>query len=163
MSKAEIKPSDRPLVPAALEVAERTGNPAASIALSDGTVITGKTGSLLGASAAMLLNALKRLAGISDEIDLISPKVIEPIQKLKVDHLGNHNPRLHTDEILIALSICAAEADNARRAFDKLSELEGCDVHSTVILSSVDRDIFRKLGVNLTCEPEYQTNKLYHR
>lgn len=163
MSKAGIKPSDRPLVPAALEVAERTGNPAASIALSDGTVITGKTGSLLGASAAMLLNALKRLAGIPDEIDLISPKVIEPIQKLKVDHLGNHNPRLHTDEILIALSICAAEDDNARRAFDKLSELEGCDVHSTVILSSVDRDIFRKLGVNLTCEPEYQTNKLYHR
>ena len=163
MSKAGIKPSDRPLVPAALEVAERTGNPAASIALSDGTVITGKTGSLLGASAAMLLNALKRLAGIPDEIDLISPKVIEPIQKLKVDHLGNHNPRLHTDEILIALSICAAEDDNARRAFDRLSELEGCDVHSTVILSSVDRDIFRKLGVNLTCEPEYQTNKLYHR
>ena len=163
MSKAGIKPSDRPLVPAALEVAERTGNPAASIALSDGTVITGKTGSLLGASAAMLLNALKRLAGIPDEIDLISPKVIEPIQKLKVDHLGNHNPRLHTDEILIALSICAAEDDNARLAFDKLSELEGCDVHSTVILSSVDRDIFRKLGVNLTCEPEYQTNKLYHR
>ena len=111
----------------------------------------------------MLLNALKTLAGIPDEIDLISPKVIEPIQKLKVDYLGNHNPRLHTDEILIALSICAADDENARRAFDKLSELNGCDVHSTVILSSVDRDIFRKLGVNLTCEPEYQTNKLYHR
>lgn len=111
----------------------------------------------------MLLNALKTLAGIPDEIDLISPKVIEPIQKLKVDYLGNRNPRLHTDEILIALSICAAEDENARRAFDMLSKLEGCDVHSTVILSSVDRDIFRKLGVNLTCEPEYQTNKLYHR
>lgn len=163
MSKAGIKPSDRPLVPAALELAQRTGNPAASIELPDGTVITGKTGSLLGASSAMLLNALKTLAGIPDDIDLISPKVIEPIQKLKVDYLGNHNPRLHTDEILIALSICAAEDDNARRAFDQLSKLEGCDVHSTVILASVDRDIFRKLGVNLTCEPEYQTNKLYHR
>ena len=163
MDKAGIKPSDRPLVPAALEIASRTGNPAAAITLSDGTVITGKTGSLLGASSAMLLNALKTLAGIPDEIDLISPKVIEPIQKLKVDYLGNHNPLLHTDEVLIALSICAADDVNARRAFDKLSELNGCDVHSTVILSSVDRDIFRKLGVNLTCEPEYQTNKLYHR
>ncbi len=163
MDKAKITPADRPIVPAALKLAADTGKPAAAISLADGTVITGKTGKLLGASSAMLLNALKELAGIPDELDLISPTVIEPIQKLKVEHLGNHNPLLHTDEVLIALSICAADNENARRAIDKLPELSGCDVHSTVILSSVDRDIFRKLGINLTCEPEYQSNKLYHR
>ncbi|MGN1188325.1 MAG: DUF1846 domain-containing protein [Lachnospiraceae bacterium] len=163
MDKAKITPDDRPIVPAALKLAADTGKPAAAISLADGTVITGKTGKLLGASSAMLLNALKELAGIPDELDLISPTVIEPIQKLKVEHLGNHNPLLHTDEVLIALSICAADNENARRAIDKLPELSGCDVHSTVILSSVDRDIFRKLGINLTCEPEYQSNKLYHR
>lgn len=163
MDKAKISVNDRAIVPAALALAESTGNPAAAIELADGTVITGKTGSLLGASSAMLLNALKKLAGIDDDIDLISPTVIEPIQKLKVEHLGNHNPLLHTDEVLIALSICAAGNELARRAVKKLSELAGCDVHSTVILSSVDRDIFRKLRVNLTCEPEYQSNKLYHR
>lgn len=163
MDKAKISVNDRAIVPAALALAEATGNPAAAIELADGTVITGKTGSLLGASSAMLLNALKKLAGIDDDIDLISPTVIEPIQKLKVDHLGNRNPLLHTDEVLIALSICAADNKLARRAVEKLSDLAGCDVHSTVILSSVDRDIFRKLGVNLTCEPEYQSNKLYHR
>ena len=163
MDKAKITPADRPIVPAALKLAADTGKPAAAISLADGTVITGKTGKLLGASSAMLLNALKELAGIPDELDLISPTVIEPIQKLKVEHLGNHNPLLHTDEVLIALSICAADNENARRAIDKLLELSGCDVHSTVILSSVDRDIFRKLGINLTCEPEYQSNKLYHR
>lgn len=163
MDKAKISVNDRAIVPAALALAEATGNPAAAIELADGTVITGKTGSLLGASSAMLLNALKKLAGIDDDIDLISPTVIEPIQKLKVEHLGNHNPLLHTDEVLIALSICAAGNELARRAVKKLSELAGCDVHSTVILSSVDRDIFRKLRVNLTCEPEYQSNKLYHR
>ena len=163
MDKAKITTDDRPIVPAALKLTADTGKPAAAISLADGTVITGKTGKLLGASSAMLLNALKELAGIPDELDLISPTVIEPIQKLKVEHLGNHNPLLHTDEVLIALSICAADNENARRAIDKLPELSGCDVHSTVILSSVDRDIFRKLGINLTCEPEYQSNKLYHR
>ena len=163
MDKAKITPDDRPIVPAALKLAADTGKPAAAISLADGTVITGKTGKLLGASSAMLLNALKELAGIPDELDLISPTVIEPIQKLKVAHVGNQKPLLHTDEVLIALSICAADNENARRAIDKLPELSGCDVHSTVILSSVDRDIFRKLGINLTCEPEYQSNKLYHR
>lgn len=163
MDKAKITPNDRPIVPAALKLAADTGKPAAAISLADGTVITGKTGKLLGASSAMLLNALKKLAGIPDELDLISPTVIEPIQKLKVEHLGNHNPLLHTDEVLIALSICAADNEDARHAIDRLPELTGCDVHSTVILSSVDKDIFRKLGINLTCEPEYQSNKLYHR
>ena len=163
MDKAKITPDDRPIVPAALKLAADTGKPAAAISLADGTVITGKTGKLLGASSAMLLNALKTLAGIPDELDLISPTVIEPIQKLKVEHLGNHNPLLHTDEVLIALSICAADNENARHAIDRLPEIAGCDVHSTVILSSVDKDIFRKLGINLTCEPEYQSNKLYHR
>lgn len=163
MDKAKISVNDRPLVPAALELAKKTGLPAASICLSDQTVITGKTGDLLGASSAMLLNALKTLAGIDDEIELISPTVIEPIQKLKTDHFGSINPRLHTDEVLIALSICAADNELARRAIDKLPELEGCDVHSTVILSQVDRDVFRKLHVNVTCEADYETNKLYHR
>ena len=121
-----------------------------------------KTSSLLGASSAALLNALKELAGIPDEIKLISPTVIEPIQHLKVEHMGNRNPRLHTDEILIALTISAVTDTNAERAMEQLSNLKGCEAHSTVILSQVDEGVFGKLGVNLTCEPAYQTNRLYH-
>ena len=109
------------------------------------------------------MNALKELANIADPINLISPTVIEPIQKLKVDHMGNHNPRLHTDEILIALAICAVTDVNAAQAMDQLEKLRGCEAHSSVILSSVDEGVFAKLGVNLTCEPCYQTNKLYHK
>ena len=131
--------------------------------LNDGRIITGKTSSLLGASSALLLNALKTLAGIDDDVHLISPTIIEPIQKLKTEHLGNRNPRLHTDEILIALSICAATDARAARAMAALAELAGCEVHSSVILSQVDSDVFKKLGVNLTCEPVYQTKKLYHK
>ena len=122
-----------------------------------------KGSSLLGASSALLLNALKTLAGIDDDVHLISPTIIEPIQKLKTEHLGNRNPRLHTDEILIALSICAATDARAARAMAALAELAGCEVHSSVILSQVDSDVFKKLGVNLTCEPVYQTKKLYHK
>ena len=113
--------------------------------------------------SALLLNALKTLAGIDDDVHLISPTIIEPIQKLKTEHLGNRNPRLHTDEILIALSICAATDARAARAMAALAELAGCEVHSSVILSQVDSDVFKKLGVNLTCEPVYQTKKLYHK
>ena len=134
-----------------------------AIELNDGRIITGKTSTLLGAAAAALLNALKVLAGIPDEIKLISPTVIEPIQHLKVAHMGNRNPRLHTDEILIALTICAVTDDNAEMAMEQLSNLSGCEAHSTVILSQVDEGMFGKLGLNLTCEPAYQTNKLYHR
>ena len=153
----------RKTVPAALAVAERTGEPATAIELSDGRVITGQTSALLGASSAALLNALKVLAGIPDELNLISPTVIEPIQHLKVDHMGNRNPRLHTDEVLIARAISAATDENAARAMDHLSDLKDCDAHSTVILSQVDDGMFKKLGVNITCEPAYQNSKLYHK
>ena len=162
LSSAGISTEQRKPVAAALGVAERTGAPAVAIELSDGRMITGKTSSLLGASAAALLNALKVLAGIDDSIHLISPTVIEPIQKLKVDHMGNHNPRLHTDEVLIALSICAVTDENAAAAMKQLEQLRGCEAHSTVILSRVDENVFHKLGVNMTCEPQYQTKKLYH-
>ena len=152
----------RTTVQPALELADHTGEPAVAIELNDGRIITGKTSSLLGASSAALLNALKELAGIPDEIKLISPTVIEPIQHLKVEHMGNRNPRLHTDEILIALTISAVTDTNAERAMEQLSNLKGCEAHSTVILSQVDEGVFGKLGVNLTCEPAYQTNRLYH-
>ena len=111
----------------------------------------------------MLLNALKALAGIDDDAKLISPETIEPIQDLKINHLGNKNPRLHTDEVLIALSISASTNDDAKRAVDQLHNLKGLDVHSSVILSQVDVNIFRRLGVNLTCEPVYQNQALYHK
>jgi uncharacterized protein (UPF0371 family) len=149
-------------VATAKQKAEATGMPAASIQLGDGTIVTGKTSSLLGASAAVLLNALKVLGGIHDDIHLISPIVIEPIQRLKVGFLGNHNPRLHTDEILIALSISAATNPTAQLALDQLPRLRGCEAHSSVILSQIDSSVLRKLGINLTCEPHYQTKKLYH-
>ncbi len=163
MKKAGITGADRKPVSAALTKAEITGAPAAAIELSDGRIITGKTSALLGASSAMLLNALKALAGIPDSTLLISPSVIEPIQKLKVNHLGNENPRLHTDEVLIALSICAAEDENAKSALGQLKNLEGCEMHSSVMLSHVDLSIFRRLKVNVTCEAVYQKQKLYHR
>ena len=162
MKQAGITPDDRPVIAAALKKAEETGDPAAAIELPNGKVVTGKTSSLLGASSAMLLNALKELGGIDDEIELISPAIIEPIQDLKVNHLGNRNPRLHTDEILIALTICAATDRRAETAMQQIEKLKGCEVHSSVILSPVDVSTFRKLGVNLTCEPVYQNKKLYH-
>jgi uncharacterized protein (UPF0371 family) len=124
--------------------------------LPDGRIITGRTSDLLGASSALLLNALKALAGMQDALHLMSPVVLDPIQHLKVDHLGNRNPRLHTDEVLIALSICAATNPLAELAMEQLSKLRGCEVHSSVILSAVDEKIFKRLGVNLTCEPRYK-------
>ena len=156
MKKAEISPADRSVIGPALQKAAITGTPAASIELPDGRIITGKTSDLLGASSALLLNALKALAGLDDSIHMISPTIIEPIQRLKTSHLGNRNPRLHTDEVLIALSICAATDKNAEIAMQQLSKLRGCEVHSSVILASVDEKIFRRLGLNLTCEPIYQ-------
>ncbi|MBE5807575.1 MAG: DUF1846 domain-containing protein [Clostridiales bacterium] len=163
MNTLSIDETVRPTVPAARAVAERTGEPATAIELPDGRVVTGKTSALLGASSAALLNALKTLAGIPDEIKLISPQVIQPIQHLKVDHMGNRNPRLHTDEVLIALAMSAATDANAHLAMDQLGALQSCDAHSTVILSHVDDSVFGKLGVNITCEPVYQNNNLYHK
>ena len=163
MNQAGVTVEDRRVVRPALERAEQTGMPAAAIELENGEIITGKTSSLLGASAAVLLNALKHLGGLSHAMPLISPIVIEPIQNLKTRHLGNQNPRLHTDEILVALSICAATNPAAELALRQLPKLRGCEAHSSVILSQVDETTFRKLGVNLTCEPKYQTKKLYHK
>ena len=156
MKKAGVEPEQRRVVAPALARAEETGLPAAAMELPDGRIVTGKTSDLLGASAALLLNALKALGGIRDELHLISPVVIDPIQHLKVDHLGNRNPRLHTDEVLIALSISAATNPTAELAMEQLSKLRGCEVHSSVILSAVDEKTFKRLGVNLTCQPRYK-------
>jgi len=155
MKKAGVSEKDRKVIAKALEKEEKTNAPAAALMLPDKTIVTGRTSDLLGASAALLLNALKALAGIEDSVHLISPAVIEPIQLLKTKHFGNRNPRLHTDEALIALSICAATDPKAELAMQQLSKLRGCEVHSTVILSSVDEKVFKRLGMNLTCEPAY--------
>ena len=163
MNSIGLSSADRPVVAAATARAEETGAPAVSIELPDGTIVTGKTSSLLGASSACLMNALKKLAGINKELLLIAPSVIEPIQHLKVEHLGNHNPRLHTDELLIALSICAVTNPLAELAIDQLGRLRGCEAHSSVILSRVDENLFSKIGVNITYEPKYQAKKLYHK
>ncbi len=144
MKQAGTSIADRTVVAAANRRAEETGDPAVAIELPDGTIVTGKTSALLGASSAMLLNALKKLAGIAKEVKLIAPEIIEPIQKLKVGHLGNRNPRLHTDEVLIALSICAVNEPKAALALKQLEKLKCCEVHSTVILSSVDENVFGK-------------------
>lgn len=161
MKQAHISTDDRKVTSAALIRAEVTGAPAAALELEDGRMITGKTSDLLGASAALLLNTLKELAEIPHETHVISPASIEPIQKLKTAYLGSKNPRLHTDEVLIALSSSAATSDVAKKALEQLPKLKGCQVHSSVMLSSVDRTIFQKLAVQLTCEPVYEHKKLY--
>ena len=163
MNSLGIGPEDRPVVAAALKREEETGAPAVAMEMHDGTIITGKTSSLLGASSACLVNALKYLAGIDKKLPLIAPGVIQPIQHLKVEHLGNHNPRLHTDELLIALAICAVTNPMAEYAMDQLDKLRGCEAHSSVILSHVDADLFKKLGVNISFEPRYQAKKLFHK
>lgn len=164
MRQAGISMEDRLVAQAALKREAETEHPAMGIELPDGTIVTGKTGDLLGASAAAILNALKVLAGIPHEIKLVSPEAIEPIQRLKIKYLGSHNPRLHTDEILIALSTTAATDDNARLAIEQLSKLKGCEAHSTVLLSSVDEQLLKKIGVSLTCEPKYEEeDRKYHR
>ena len=163
MNSLGLTPEDRPVVAAALEKAEKTGGPAVALELNDGRIVTGKTSSLLGASSACLLNAVKALAGIDKKLPLIAPGVIEPIQHLKVEHLGNHNPRLHTDELLIALSICSVTNPMAGCAIEQLDNLKGCEAHSSVILSHVDEDLFKKLGINISFEPRYQAKKLYHK
>ena len=163
MRQAGLGIEDRPVVAAAPARAEETGRPAVAIQLPDGQLVSGRTSDLLGPSAAALLNAVKGICGFPRECNLIARSVIEPIQKLKVDILGNHNPRLHSDEVLVALSISAAMSGEAERACKHLRDLRGCEAHSTVILPPVDADIYRKLGINLTCEPNYQTKKLFHR
>nr|WP_314986937.1 DUF1846 domain-containing protein [uncultured Stomatobaculum sp.] len=162
MKQAGVTANNRPVVHAALLKAEVTGAPAAALELPDGRIVTGKTSELLGASAAVLLNAVKTLGDIPDEIKLISPTVIEPVQTLKVKYLGSKNPRLHTDEILIALSMNAASDPNAAHALEQLKKLRGCQVHTSVMLSEVDIRIMNKLGLQLTSEPRYENKKIYH-
>lgn len=163
MKQASINTDERKVIPMALMRQENTGHPAAAIELADGRIITGKTTDLLGASAAVLLNALKILGGIDHDRHLISRAAIEPIQTLKTDYLGSLNPRLHTDEILIALSMSAATDASAKLALAQIPKLKGCEVHSTVILSSVDEKTFKRLGMHLTSEPTYEINKMYHK
>ncbi len=163
LKQLNLDPQSRPVVLPALRKAEQTGEPAVAIQLNDGRIVTGKTGEFLGASASALLNALKMLAGIDDKEQLIAPLFIEPVQALKVNFMGSLNPRLHTDETLMALSICAVTNENARRALDKLSELNGCEFHSSVILSAIDEKTLKKLGMHLTFEPRHQTKKLYYK
>ena len=163
MQQLNLTDEDRPVISACRRRAEATAGPAAAIQLPSGALVTGKTSSLLGASAALLLNALKQLAGIPQPEKLIPPEVIGPIQNLKLNYLGNSNPRLHTDEVLVALSITAAGSPKAALALGQLPQLSGCEVHTSVILSQVDENVFRRLGVNLTCDPKYQTHKLYHK
>ena len=165
MNQADLTVGQREVEKQAHARSESTGGaPAAAIELPDGTVVTGKTGPLLGAASSALLNALKKLAGIDQELDLVSAAAIEPIQTLKTNYLGSKNPRLHTDEILIALSSSAAQNPTAAAALKQLSHLKGCDMHSTVILSSVDMDTVKKLGMYLTCEPAYEeADRMYHK
>lgn len=162
MKHSKISPERRHVVSRCLELSKEIFAPAACMELPDGTLVTGKTSNLLGASAAVLLNAVKTLGGIPHNIHLIAPSAIEPIQKLKTNYLGSKNPRLHTDEVLIALSMCAATDENAQIALDQLPLLKGCQVHTSVMLSDVDIKIFQKLGVQLTSEPVYEHKKLYH-
>ncbi len=164
MKQAEVTADDRAVVGAALnKSAEHNHEPAVAIELSDGRIITGRNTKLLGASSAALLNAVKAIGGIDDSIHLIAPTVIEPIQQLKTGILGNHNPRLHSDEVLIALTISATQNEEAYLAKEQLKKLNKCEAHSTVMLSQVDLDVYRKLGINLTCEPRHHTKKLYHK
>ena len=148
--------ADRTTVSPALVRAEATGAPAAAMELLDGRIITGKTSDLLGSSAALLLNALKDLSGIEHDVHVLSPESIAPIQTLKTKYLGSKNPRLHTDEVLIALSATAAQSEDAQKALSCLPQLKGCQVHSSVMLSDVDRKMFQRLGCDLTCEPKFQ-------
>ncbi len=163
MKQAEVTDAIRPVIAAATAVAEETGMPAAAIQLPGGQTVTGKTTTLMGAVSSTLLNALKVLSGIPHEKHLISAEALRPIQEVKVQHLGSSNPRLHSDEILIALASSAATDPLARQALDHLQELRDCEAHSSVILSSVDDQTYHRLGLRLTCTPRYQTGQLYHK
>ena len=161
MKNTKISVDERKIIPAVRKKAGEHDVPVSGIELEDGRTITGKTSELLGASSAVILNVLKVLAGIDDSVLLMSPDILEPIQKLKIDNLGFANPVLHVDEMLIALSICAQTDDLAKRAFDQLPRLKGCEMHSSIILSPVDDSMLRRLGINVTCEPVNQKNSLY--
>ena len=163
MQQADVTPDLCPAVAAAKQKAEETGAPAGAMVLPDGRVVTGKTSSLLGASAALLLNALKAMAGIRSDMNLISNQVIEPISALKLQSLGHHNPRLHSDEVLIALAISALTNPLADMARAQLGTLRGCDAHFSVIISEEDIKLYKRLGIHVSCEPKYESKRLYHK
>ena len=163
MTRAGLSVNDRPVVAAALKRAEETGDAAMAIELPDGRIMTGKTGDLVGPSAGALINALKALAGINPEIDLISPIVLEPIRKLKLNHFGSENPLLHSDELLYALSICAATNPTAEMAMKQLKNLRGCEAHSSVMLTPTDASVYRRLGINCTMEPVRSGGRFYFK
>ncbi len=163
MKQTGISLDERPVIAASLKKAEETDGPAVAIEIGEDRLVTGKTSALMGASAAAVLNAIKALAGINENMHLISPAVIEPVQEMKVKYIGNSNPRLHIDEVLIALSVSAATNPLAELAMQQLPKLKGMEAHATVILAATDETLFKKLGVNITCEPVYQTKKLYHK
>ena len=163
MNQLGVSGTDRPCVAPALEKSRQNGDtPAVAMELPDGRIVTGKTSSLLGAVSACILNALKALAGIDDSVTLLSPEIIRPLMHLKLEHLGNHNPRLHVNEALIALAVCAVTDPTASQAMEALDLLAGTQAHATVILSRSDENTLSKLKINLTCEPRYETHKLYH-
>ena len=163
MQKGDVTVENNPAISAALAKAEATGGPAGAMVLPDGRVVTGKTSSTLGAASALLLNALKAIGGIGDQFELISAQVLEPVCELKTKYLGHRNPRLHTDEVLMSLTISALTNPLAELAQQQLPKLRGCDAHFTVILSEVDAKLLKKLGVNVSCEAKYETKKLYHK
>ncbi len=163
MRQAGVTPDICPAVAASLAKAEQTMGPAGAMVLPDGAVVTGKTSTLLGASAALLLNALKHMAGIDPDMDLIAPSVIAPISHMKTTHLGHHNPRLHSDEVLIALAMSGLTNPFAERAQDMLQSLRGCDAHFTVIINNEDANLYKRLGINVSCEPKYEIKRLYHK
>jgi uncharacterized protein (UPF0371 family) len=158
-----VTPDLCPAVAAAKQKAEETSAPAGAMMLPDGRVVTGKTSSLLGASAALLLNSLKAMAGIRSDLDLISNQVIEPISALKIQSLGHHNPRLHSDEVLIALAISGLTNPLAALVQQQLGALRGCDAHFSVIISEEDRNLYKRLGIHVSCEPKYESKQLYHK
>ena len=163
MQQAGVTPDICPAVAACLQKAEEPGAPAGAMVLPDGSVVTGKTSSLLGASAALLLNALKAMAGIDHKLKLIPASVIEPISRLKTGNLGHRNPRLHSDEVLIALAISGLTNPLAAMVQEQLSSLRGCDAHFSVIISEEDEKLYKRLGINVTCQPRYEVKKLYHK
>ena len=163
MQQAGVTPDLCPAVKASLDKAVETNSPAGAMVLPDGRIVTGKTSSLLGPSAALLLNALKYMADIDHRLELIPASVIEPISTLKIGYLGHHNPRLHSDEVLIALTISALSNPLARLAQQQLTNLRGCEAHFSVILPEEDAKVFRRLGVQVSCEPKYEIRKLYHK
>ena len=163
MQQAGVTPDICPAVAACLKKAEETAAPAGAMVLPDGRVVTGKNSSLLGPSAALLLNAIKALAGIDKELDLLPSSIIAPISDMKISHLGHRNPRLHSDEVLIALSISAVTNPLAERVLKKLDDLRGCDAHFSVILSEEDEKLYKRLGIHVSCQPRYEIKRLYHK